>query len=170
MSPQFVDFDGDGHLDVLTATFDGSPHLALGAEDGYSEPEILLDAAGERIALSHIWNYDDTEHQVSGRGMPGDDANGVRCISVLAYDWDRDGDHDLLLGSYAQGRLYRQMNEGSNAEPRFTGVNLAIEVGGQELSDLSKMTAPRLVDWDGDGDDDLLYGTFKNGDEAGGGV
>ena len=35
MGSQFVDLNGDGHVDYLTATFDGSPHVAFGDGTGW---------------------------------------------------------------------------------------------------------------------------------------
>ena len=93
-----------------------------------------------------------------------------RCISALAFDWDADGDHDLLLGSYENGHLYRQMNEGSDAAPKYTGRNIAVHAGDALFELPAKMTTPRLVDWDGDGDQDLIAGSFGGRDGEGGGV
>ena len=134
MGSQFVDFNGDGQVDYLSATFDGSPHLALGSVEGFSKPERLRDAQGERILISYFWNYEDEEHQVTGRALDTTPTPSERCISALAFDWDADGDLDLLLGSYENGHLYRQMNEGDNASPKFTGVNIAVKAGDKPLA------------------------------------
>ncbi len=162
MGSQFVDFNADGHLDYITATFDGSPHVSYGSAEGFGTPERIKDAQGQRLLISSIWNYETKKHEDLGRAMPDGKARSERCISALAFDWDGDGDYDLLLGSYKGGHLYRQMNEGTNKAPKFTGKNIVVMAGDVPFALAAKMTAPRLVDWDGDGDMDLLAGSFGN--------
>ena len=150
----------------------GSPDISFGSKEGFSEPGRLKDVKGERILIWSIWNYDSKKHENLGRSMPDGTAVSERCISALAFDWDGDGDYDLLLGSYEKGHLYRQMNEGTNAEPKFTGKNIRVMAGDGAFALPAKMTAPRLVDWDGDGDMDLIAGSFGDsyGQAVGGGV
>ncbi len=45
MGSQFVDFNADGHLDYLTATFDGSPHISYGGAKGFGTPERIKAAS-----------------------------------------------------------------------------------------------------------------------------
>ncbi len=168
MGSQFVDLNSDGKLDYVSATFDGSPHVAYGSDKGFLEPVRLKDKDGKRIIAGHYWDYESKSHEKVTRAMPDGKGEDQRCISALAYDWDADGDYDLLLGTYEWGTLYRQMNEGTNAEPKFTGKNIVVEAGGNPLSLPAKMTTPRLVDWDKDGDMDLIVGSF--GDSYGGKV
>ena len=171
MGSQFVDINADGHLDYISATFDGSAHISYGSEDGFSGPELVNDAAKERLLVSSFWNYDDEEHQDTGRSMADGEATGERCISALGFDWDNDGDYDLLLGTYEGGHLYRQMNEGSKTEPKFTGMNIPVMAGEVAFALPAKMTTPKLVDWDADGDLDLIAGTYSDpyGQEGEGG-
>ncbi len=173
MGSQFVDFNADGHVDYLSATFDGSPHISYGSKGGFNEPVRLKDAQGQRILISSYWDYDERAHLKTDRALSKGNAPAERCISALAFDWDGDGDNDLLLGSYEKGHLYRQMNEGTNQEPKFTGKNLAVMAGKQPFALPAKMTTPRLVDWDGDGDMDLVAGSFGDSfgqSSVGGGV
>lgn len=163
MSPQFVDFNADGHTDILTATFEGTVYLVPGSENGYGQPEYVRDAEGRTILLSAYWDDELHSWESTQRAIPeGEARHEDHCVSAVAMDFDHDGDLDLLLGA-KEGHLYLQRNEGKPGAPSFTGQNTRVLAGGKPLFVRGGLTAPRLVDWDGDGHRDLVCGSFEGG-------
>ena len=173
MSPQFVDFDADGHLDIVAGTFDGSPHVALGGEKGWKQPVQILDREGQRILLNQFWNFDTKKWDNTTRcDLDGHKLGTGHLTSAVAIDWDGNGVLDLLLGDHSSGHIYRRMNEGSAAEPKFASKNVPIEAAGKPIDVPGTVATMRLVDWNRDGLLDLLCGGMGDayGEDEGGGV
>ena len=166
MYPQFVDFNADGRVDIFAGTFDGSPHVALGSARGFLEPTHILDPEGGRIMLTQFWNYDSEKWDKASATPEG------HCTSALAFDWDADGDLDILLGDYSDGTLFRRMNEGTAAEPSFSGANIPVEVDGEPFKAEDGLCSHLLIDWDRDGLKDLVCGGYGDayGDGPGAGI
>lgn len=164
MQPQFVDFNADGHIDIFTATFGGSPWVAYGTGKGFKQPEIIKDKDGNDVILSYYW--DTKERKWTALDRTDGKGGKAHCISAFAFDWNGNGAFDLVLGD-REGRLWLQMNEGTNKEPKFAGVSTLVMSGDKPLSLGDKGTAHRLLDWDGDGLADIVAGTFGDAYQAG---
>ncbi len=162
MSLQFADFNADGHNDIVAATWEGVVYMVAGSDSGWQEPAYIRDAKDRPILLSHHFDkktgkYCDVDRSPAGATNPQDHQ-----VSALAWDWDNDGDYDLLLGA-KEGRLYLQRNEGKPGAPSFVGTNILLKAGDKEFNVPGGMTAARTVDWDADGLTDLVCGSFKGG-------
>ncbi|MCB1236766.1 MAG: exo-alpha-sialidase [Verrucomicrobiae bacterium] len=136
-SPNFADFDGDGDLDLLCGEFlDGFTYFEnLGTRE---EPDY---GAGRKL------DADD------GRPLTMD----LEMITPTAFDWDGDGDLDLIVGD-EDGRvaLIENLGKLDGGRPVFSQP-----VYFQQEADTLKFGAlatPFAYDWDGDGDEDILCG------------
>ncbi|MCC7063136.1 MAG: VCBS repeat-containing protein [Planctomycetes bacterium] len=157
MSPQFVDWNADGQIDIVAGTFDGSPHLSRGTDKGFAAPEQILDREGKRIVLDQFWNFDTKQWDRASR-KPGEELHlgGGHATSAIAWDWDGDGDLDLLLGDHASDHVYLRRNDGTAAKPAFGKDNEALQAGGSPLLVPGTVATLRGLDWNGDGKLDLL--------------
>ena len=147
-SPNFGDFDGDGDLDLLCGEF----------LDGFT----YFENSGNREKPTYG----------VGRRLSGSDAQPlvmhVQMITPTAIDWDHDGDLDLVVGD----------EDGRVALVEHTGeVHAGLPVFHQpayfqQEADTLKfgaLSTPFVIDWDGDGQQDILCGNtsgniafFKN--------
>lgn len=173
MSPQFVDFNSDGHLDIVAGIFDGSPHVAYGSAEGWKQPEQILDRDGQRIMMNAFWNFDTKKWDKTTRCNPeGFKSELGHLTSAVAFDWDADGDLDLLLGDHKEGHVFLRRNEGKAGAPLFATRNEMVLAEGKPLIVPGTVATLRLVDWNCDGLMDLACGSMGDpyGEDAGGGV
>lgn len=135
-TPNMEDFDGDGDLDLICGEF--LDRLTYFENVGTREkPEFA-----EGVFLSN------------GDGVIKMDLEMIIPVSV---DWDADGDIDLLVGD-EDGRVAFIENTGKldKGIPLFNSpVYLK-----QKADDVKfgALVTPQSVDWDGDGDEDLICG------------
>ncbi|MDP7033285.1 MAG: VCBS repeat-containing protein [Planctomycetota bacterium] len=157
MSLQFVDFNADGHEDILTAVWEGNVYLVPGSKDGFGKPEYVKDAQGNRILLSRYYDRTARKYLSADPNKPKE-----HLVSAIAWDWDEDGDLDLILGA-KDGQVYLRRNQGAPGASKFETESLPLQAGDAPFSVPGGCTAPRAVDWDGDGLTDLICGSFKGG-------
>ena len=92
-------------------------------------------------------------------GGEGDDWIKNICTRPFAADWDGDGHLDLVVGNFF-GTFYLFKGQGQGA---FQPVPEEIKAGDQPLKLAGHHSDPFAVDWDGDGDLDLLSGSAAGG-------
>jgi hypothetical protein len=144
--PDIVDFDGDGLLDMVLASGEGSrreaTHIMLYKNVG-SETEWELAAP---VPLQHE------------DGSPVDTPVRTACYMT---DWDEDGDLDLMTGAHTTDSVRYLENVGSRTEPRFSEYRRLDAVNARMNS--HHEVGPCPADLDGDGRLDLIVGHGDTG-------
>ncbi len=136
-SPNFADFDADGDLDLLCGEFlDGFTYFEnIGSR---TKPEY---ASG--IKLNDSSDYPLVMH--------------VQMITPTAFDWDQDGDFDLIVGD-EDGRVALVENSGAlNAGVPVFHAPVYFQQQADTLK-FGALATPMVVDWDKDGDQDIVSG------------
>ena len=157
MCPQFVDLNGDGHMDIVAGIFGGSPKVALGDGQHFAQPKEVLDKDGQRILMNQYWDYDENIWTDTDRcDAKGQERKGF-LTSTWVVDWDGDGDLDLVIGDHNEhGFVMLRRNEGTRTEAKFATRNELIMVDGKPLMLKGGVYTLQMADWDADGRDDLL--------------
>jgi hypothetical protein len=81
------------------------------------------------------------------------------CTRPFAVDWDGDGHLDLVVGNFS-GTFYWFKGQGKG---KFPPKPELIKAGDSPLRIVGAHSDPFVIDWDGDGDFDLLSGSSDGG-------
>lgn len=143
-APFPVDLDKDGDYDFVTTTWAGGK---------FKGKISLMENIGNKTKPKFAYPVPlVTEGQYA---------------SVVVYDWDGDGLHDLIAGGTLESSIYFFRNEGTKTEARFGAAEKLITgiKGEEKWNVLSNEEAYwgnylhlYLTDWDGDGVMDILAG------------
>jgi len=153
---RYVDYDGDGALDLVIGVgdwkaygwdnaFDKQGNWTRGPLHGYV---YLLRNEGTTVAPRYA-----KPQKVQAGGQPVD-LFGMPSPNFA--DFDADGDLDLVCGEFLDGFTYFE-NTGSRTQPRYA-KGRRLEHQSQPLAMDLQMITPTAVDWDRDGDMDLIVG------------
>lgn len=163
-TPQFVDIDKDGRMDIITGHHRGYVSWFRGTENGFSTGEYLEQEG----------NPDSADYRIKSQ----DDVRSFRywLYSTVSFgDFDDDGLPDMIVGGSS---LRISKNVGTKTQPQFSKRKLLRDIKGTPLKigdfftkkekeefmkygDLppiggSYYISPVVVDWDQDGVLDIL--------------
>lgn len=154
---QLVDTDADGDHDLLVGLDDWGDY---GWDDGYDTTGKWLRGPLHGFVFQHK-NTGTDEKPNFGPPEPvladGKPLDVYGWPSPCFADYDADGDLDLICGEFTDGFTYFE-NAGSKTEMKLRAGRKMIDQTGRPLKMQLCMIVPTPVDWDGDGDTDLVVG------------
>ena len=144
--PSWIDYDGDGDLDLFVAMRDQANRLFR--NDGPPQAQPAPGAAA--TVADPAWTFTDVTAE-SGVGDPR------RTVGVVWFDYDRDGDLDVHVSNQNgdEDAFYRNEGDGT-----FVDVAPALGMNHPNRGDEYGSVAPAVTDYDNDGDLDLFIATY----------
>jgi len=147
-----VDLDGDGHIDILSGSYSrmekdmaGLFQVLKGKKDRtFRKAEVLNGTDGKPLIIPAKGDRELTEKI---------------CTRPFAVDWDGDGHLDLVVGNFS-GTFYWFKGQGKG---KFAPKPELIKAGGEPLRIKGAHSDPFVIDWDGDGDLDIVSGSTDGG-------
>lgn len=152
----YVDYDGDGDQDLIAGVGDWQDY---GWDNAFDEKGQWKNGPlhGYVYLLCNEGTDSSPKYAVAKKleaaGKPIDQFGG--CSPNFA-DFDRDGDLDLICGEFLDGFTYFE-NIGSRTAPNYASGK-RLSHGGKSLAMHVQMIVPVAVDWESDGDIDLVVG------------
>lgn len=147
-----MDLDADGHTDILSGSYSrteggmaGLFQVLYGKADGTFKKAVELKGTDNEPLI-----------------IPADEKTQLTekiCTRPFAADWDGDGHLDLVVGNFT-GTFYWFKGEGKG---KFRPKPEQIKSGGKPLKITGVHSDPFVIDWDGDGDLDLVTGSSDGG-------
>src|SRR5262245_51240415 len=118
------------------------------AGGGFKKADVLKGTDGEPLIIPV-------------KGSPGEGEDWIKniCTRPFAVDWDGDGDLDLVVGNF-HGTFYVFTGEGKG---KFLPKPEELKAGDKPLAIEGHHSDPFVIDWDGDGDLDVLSGSSSGG-------
>ncbi len=153
---KLADYDGDGKTDVVVGLGDWSDY---GWDDAFNDKGEWTRGPlhGYVYLLRNVGSNDKPRYAEAVKLRAGGKVIDVYGMpSPNLADFDGDGDLDILCGEFVDNLTYFQ-NVGTRTEPRYAEGKL-LRAGGEVLRADLCMIVPVAVDWDRDGDVDLIVG------------
>ncbi|MEZ6125550.1 MAG: exo-alpha-sialidase [Planctomycetaceae bacterium] len=155
---RYVDYDGDGDHDLIVGVGDWTDYGWDAAYDSHGRWRN-----GRLHGYVYLIVNGGSDDQPEYADQPVKLQAGGGEIDVYGWpspnfaDFDGDGDLDLLCGEFLDGFTYFE-NTGSRTKPDYAAGQRLKNSAGQDLVMDLQMITPTAIDWDNDGDMDLIVG------------
>lgn len=154
-----MDLDNDGHRDILSGSYSRNEGGMAGLF------QVLYGQAGGKFRKAEALKGTDGEPLIITKGEHTEITN--ICTRPFAVDWDGDLQLDIVTGNF-EGTFYLFRGEGKGKfQPKAELIKTGDKPLKVESSDPTKHEGyhsdPFIIDWDGDGDLDLLTGAASGG-------
>ena len=150
--PASVDFDGDGRRDIVGSNRCTGGVVTLFRNIGTDNAPLFSER--ETFPLKTV------------DGQPITNPNRGFLLTVAVCDWDGDGRRDLLVGGWCRYLMFYK-NIGTNQRPVFSRGKPIFDAKafpgldyGDDPDTLYQGVFVEPCDWDGDGNLDLICGTY----------
>ncbi len=154
---RYVDYDGDGAQDLVVGVGDWK---AYGWDNAYDAQGVWTNGP------LHGFVYLARNRGTTASPQYGEPVKVLadgRPVDVFGWpspnfaDFDGDGDLDLLCGEFLDGFTYFA-NTGTRQQPAYAAGRRVRRPDGARLAMELQMITPTAIDWDQDGDTDLICG------------
>ena len=149
---KYVDYENDGDLDIIVGIQDGEDY---GWDNAYNEQGVWINGPlhGFVYLIENVeGTYELKDKIIAGRKPI--DVYGAP--SPNFEDFDNDGDLDIICGEFVDKFTWFE-NTGTRTNPVYADGRYLENQGGIITMDL-EMIVPVALDWDKDGDIDLVVG------------
>ncbi|MFH1476788.1 MAG: VCBS repeat-containing protein [Verrucomicrobiota bacterium] len=149
------DWDGDGDNDVLFGTFTGD--IGILENKGTSKQWLFTRRMGIPRYVDPIFGVADPRDRLPTLMLGKRPMILGNYMAPFVTDWNKDGKPDLILGegTYSANSVRLLLNAGSRNKPVFIEDRMFFLCYGEGFEQLT----PAVVDYNGDGIDDLIVGT-----------
>jgi predicted neuraminidase len=155
---RYVDYDGDGDHDLIVGVGDwtdyGWDHASDQQGTWRNGPLHGYVYWIENRATDSAPDYSDQPQRLQAAGS---DIDVYGWPSPNFADFDGDGDLDLICGEFLDGFTWFE-NQGTRNKPVYAAGRKLIDRRGDPLRMELQMITPTAIDWDQDGDIDLVVG------------
>ena len=149
---KYVDYENDGDLDIVVGIQDGEDY---GWDNAFNDEGTWVN--GPLHGLVYLIENVDGEYKLRDKIMAGDAPIDVYGAPSPNFDdFDGDGDLDIICGEFIDKFTWFE-NVGSREKPVYAKGKYLENTNGIIKMDL-EMIVPVSLDWDKDGDIDLIVG------------
>jgi len=149
---KWVDYEGDGDMDIIVGMDSWGDY---GWDNAYNEKGEWVNGPLHGFVYL-IENENDNYNLIGKLEAAGQPIDVYGAPSPNFADFDNDGDLDIICGEFIDKMTWFE-NVGSRTAPKYAQGRLLTNGSGTITMDL-QMIIPTAIDWDSDGDQDLIVG------------